>query len=178
MVSAPLVVGVLEAPAVHAQTTLSSFDGRIQTSTNKQFEVATFNENMSDSPNYRLGPPAHGSVTIENVDLRRIVYSAFRTSRQMIIGPAWLDSTRYDMVCKGSDPAGNNEAVWEMMRSLLVDHFKLRYHLEKRALPVYVLSVAKGGPKLTNPRDGQCAADIQAGKPAEASRVRLSRSGL
>lgn len=165
IVPLPLVVGVLETPAVHAQTTLSSFDGRIQTSTNKQFEVATFKENMSDSPSYHLGPPAHGSVSIENIDLRRIVYSAFRTSRQMIIGPAWLDSTRYDMLCKGSDPAGTNEDVWEMMRSLLIDQFKLKYHLEKRTVPVYVLSVAKGGPKLTNPRDGQCAAEIRENKP-------------
>ena len=36
-----------------------------------------------------------------------------------------------------------------MLQKLVVERFKLTFHRDKRELSVYVLSVAKGGPKLT-----------------------------
>jgi uncharacterized protein (TIGR03435 family) len=35
-----------------------------------------------------------------------------------------------------------------MVRKLMADRFQLKFHYEKRELPVYLLTVAKGGPKL------------------------------
>ena len=36
-----------------------------------------------------------------------------------------------------------------MIQKLLVDRFQLKFHTEKKELPVYAMVVAKGGPKLT-----------------------------
>jgi uncharacterized protein (TIGR03435 family) len=43
----------------------------------------------------------------------------------------------------------NYPQVQMMLRSLLVDRFKLAFHREKREVPAYELILAKGGPKLT-----------------------------
>jgi uncharacterized protein (TIGR03435 family) len=75
-----------------------------------------------------------------------------------------LNSTRYDIVGKGPDPNAPNPDVWEMMRSLLADRFKMKYHLESREFNIYALTIAKGGPKLKNPEEGRCAPEIKAGK--------------
>ena len=48
----------------------------------------------------------------------------------------------------------------EMLRSLLAERFQLRAHLETRELPVYALTVAKGGVKL-KPVIGEPAPDAQ-----------------
>jgi uncharacterized protein (TIGR03435 family) len=82
----------------------------------------------------------------------------------LVFGPDWLNSTRYDIVGKGPDPSVTNPEVWEMMRSLLAERFQLKYHVESRQLPIYVLTVAKGGPKLKRPEDGPCGEKIKAGE--------------
>jgi uncharacterized protein (TIGR03435 family) len=142
----------------------NSFSG-MQTSASKAFEVATVKVNNSENPDrWRLGPPGRGSVSIENLDLHKIIASSFRVQDSMVVGPGWLNSTRYDIVGKGPDPNASNPEVWEMMRSLLAERFKLMYHLESREMPIYALTVAKGGPRLTRPEDGRCSAEIKAGK--------------
>jgi bla regulator protein blaR1 len=160
-VAGPLVVGILNTPATHAQT-MSTFDGLIRTSTTKAFEVATVKQNVSGDDTWRLGPPGHGSVSIVNLQLKKILASSFAIQDGMVFGPPSLDSDRYDIVGKGPDPTATNPEVWEMMRSLLVERFHLKFHVETRELPVYALVVAKGGPRLKRPEDGPCAAAIQA----------------
>lgn len=147
--------------AVRAQT--SSFNG-LETSASKSFDVATIKLNDSRGDDWRLGAPQHGTETIHNLDLRKIIASSFRIQDSMVVGPSWLDSSRYDIVAKGPDPSVSNPEVWEMMRSLLRDRFQLKYHLETREMPIFALTVAKGGPKLQNPEDGRCGPAIQAGK--------------
>ena len=43
-----------------------------------------------------------------------------------------------------------------MLRALLEDRFKLKVHREIRQVPVYELTVAKGGPKLKRFEEGRC----------------------
>jgi bla regulator protein BlaR1 len=161
-IAGPVGIGLLRAPVTQAQT-MSSFTG-MQTSAAKQFEVATVKVNRTGSQGWRLGPPAHGSVSIENLQLHRIIASSFRIQDSTVFGPAWLDSTRYDIVGKGPDPNVANPEVWEMMRSLLAERFRMKYHIETRQLPIYALVVAKGGPKLRKPEDGPCASAIREGQ--------------
>jgi uncharacterized protein (TIGR03435 family) len=55
-----------------------------------------------------------------------------------------------------------------MMRVLLADRFQLKYHLETREMPIFALTVAKGGPKLQKPEDGPCGEAIKSGKPCSS----------
>ena len=156
-----LACAALIGPLAIAQAP-NSFSG-LQTSAAKRFDVATVKTSQPETPSH-LGPPGRGSVAIGNLDLHKIIASSFRVQDSMVFGPGWLNDTRYGIVGKGPDPAASNPEVWEMMRSLLAERFKLKYHLETREFSIYALTLAKGGPKLKNPEEGRCAADIKAGK--------------
>jgi uncharacterized protein (TIGR03435 family) len=163
VIAAPVVVGWLTAPAVFAQAA-NSFLG-MATTTEKSFEVATVKRSPEGAEDFRLGPPARGSITIVNLPLRSIIVQSFRTQRWMVFGgPDWITNERYDIVGKGPDPTVANPAVWEMMRSLLVERFHLKWHVEDREMAVFALTVAKGGHKLTPGENGRCAQEIKEGK--------------
>src|SRR4029079_17250176 len=54
-----------------------------------------------------------------------------------------------------------------MVQVLLEDRFRVRVHRETRELPLYILSIAKGGPKLQQYNADGCV-DRGAGTPATA----------
>ncbi len=72
---------------------------------------------------------------------------------QIAGGPDWLRNTGFDIEAKG-DPSATREQLMLMLQSLLEQRFQ--YHRETHELPVYTLSVAKGGPKLEAPKEGGC----------------------
>ena len=162
VVAGPAIVGLLTSSAFAQQG--NSFLG-LATSTDKKFEVATVKLNQSGDERFQLGPPGRGSIRIVNVPLRGIIIQSFRTQRPMVFGiPGWAESERYDIVGKGPDSNATNPEVWEMMRSLLIERFHLKYHIENREMPVYALTVLPGGHKLTLGEAGRCAAEIKEGK--------------
>jgi uncharacterized protein (TIGR03435 family) len=73
-------------------------------------------------------------------------------------GPAWIRSDQFDVqaVMPESAPAytfaqflGRRAPVLQLMlQNLLADRFKLALHREMKEVPVYLLTVAKDGPKL------------------------------
>jgi uncharacterized protein (TIGR03435 family) len=65
--------------------------------------------------------------------------SGFRM--QVVGGPAWVDSARYDIVAKPAGTALRSEMYGPMLRSLLEDRFKLKVHGETREGRVYFLTV-------------------------------------
>ena len=159
----PAVVGLLTAPAAFGQQG-NSFVG-LSTSAEKKFEVATVKVNDQSSPAWHLGPPGRGSISILNRPLRGIIVQSFRTQGNMVFGgPDWIRSTNYDIVAKGPDPSMTNPEVWEMMRSLLIERFHLKYHIEDREMPVFALTVLPSGHKLKLGENGRCAEEIKAGK--------------
>jgi bla regulator protein BlaR1 len=159
----PAVIGFLTASAVFAQDG-NSFVG-LSTSAQKKFEVATVKLNRSGDDDFRLGPPRQGGITIVNVALRGLIVQSFRTQRNMVFGiPGWAESEKYDVVGKGPDPTAANPEVWEMMRSLLIERFHLKYHMQDREMDVFALTVAPRGPKLILGENGRCAEDIKAGR--------------
>jgi uncharacterized protein (TIGR03435 family) len=76
-------------------------------------------------------------------------------------GPDWIGNERFDITGKGPDPSATNPEVWEMMRSLLVERFHLKYHVEDREMAVLALTIAKGGHKLIPGEQGRCADEIK-----------------
>jgi len=81
------------------------------------------------------------------VPLRDYVGMAYGVRIAQISGPAWLADPKFDISAKL--PAGaTSEQVPEMMQALLEERFKLECHRQSNDLPVYVLTVGKGPPKL------------------------------
>jgi uncharacterized protein (TIGR03435 family) len=68
--------------------------------------------------------------------------------------PSWMDTDRYDVVAKAEGNA-TDEQQKLMVRTLLADRFQLKFHHEKKKLPVFVVSVGKGEPKLFPPKDDE-----------------------
>ncbi len=71
-------------------------------------------------------------------------------------GPDWLDSDRYEIVATAPADAPTYQLTGVMMWALLEDRFKLSAHRETREVPVYALSVAKGGHKMSPLKEGSC----------------------
>lgn len=71
--------------------------------------------------------------------------------------PGWMDSDRYDVEAKAPVGVDQNPLHLRLMlRTLLADRFKLALHRESRDADTYVLTVAKGGPKLHRSDDPGC----------------------
>jgi uncharacterized protein (TIGR03435 family) len=71
-------------------------------------------------------------------------------------GPAWITSERYDIDAAAEDAPGQAMMNGPLLQALLADRFQLKIHRENREVPVYALTVAKGGPKLQAAQPGKC----------------------
>jgi uncharacterized protein (TIGR03435 family) len=70
--------------------------------------------------------------------------------------PAWTESDRYTIDAKAESPSTPEMMRGPMMQALLEKRFQLKLHREGREVPVYELSVAAGGAKLTPSTEGSC----------------------
>ena len=69
--------------------------------------------------------------------------------------PAWVSSEHYDISAKSAKPT-SARGLTTMLGPLLEDRFRLKWHRQKKQLPVYYLTVAKSGVKLTPTKPGTC----------------------
>jgi uncharacterized protein (TIGR03435 family) len=70
-------------------------------------------------------------------------------------GPAWIDDVRYDVEAKAEGNASPQQRL-EMLRTLLAERFKLRFHYESKVTAAFILVAGKTGLKLKQrkPDDG------------------------
>lgn len=71
-------------------------------------------------------------------------------------GPKWINSERYSIKARAEGISSQVMMHGPMLQALLEDRFRVRVHHETREVPVYVLSVARGGPKLQPFKEGSC----------------------
>ena len=132
----------------------------------QEFEVATikpadpnrFGIMMRNSP---------GQMNVTGVTLKMLIQQAYNLKDAQIIGASgWITSDRWDITAKAPDSTAEQalpedftkltdaqrktfqERRMAMMQKLLADRFQLKTHKETREMPIYTLTVAKGGPKL------------------------------
>ncbi len=85
-----------------------------------------------------------------NHTLKTLLAAAYNLSPVAISGgPTWVESNRYDILAKTAGEARPSlDEQMAMLRKLLSERFQLGFHREEKQLPIYELTVAKGGPKL------------------------------
>ena len=59
----------------------------------------------------------------------------------------WLNGVRLDIVAKAATPAKDPQ-LYLMLRTLLTGRTGVKAHFEKREMPVYALTIAKGRPEV------------------------------
>jgi uncharacterized protein (TIGR03435 family) len=87
-------------------------------------------------------------ATYTYMSLKQLIAYAYKLRVYEVTGPDWLRTDRFDIAAKLPDGAAKDD-VPEMMESLLEERFKLAAHKETKDVQVLGLTVAKGGPKLT-----------------------------
>ncbi len=129
------------------------------------FDVASIKLNTSGDPSYYFRMMGV-SPSLTNQTLRNIIMWAYRIHDfQLTGGPAWTGTDRWDIEAKTTAGAGIDR-MQLMVQSLLEDRFKVALHREIRELPIFNLTVAKGGLKIQPIKEGACIAH-DPGKPAQ-----------
>jgi uncharacterized protein (TIGR03435 family) len=89
-----------------------------------------------------------GRVSMSGVTARFLIQQAYGVKDfQIIGGPSWMGSERYDISAK-PEGAATPDQVKVMIQGLLKERFQLAFHRETKELPTYALVMAKGGPKF------------------------------
>jgi uncharacterized protein (TIGR03435 family) len=114
------------------------------------FAVATIKPSVPGTQGRSIGIRGR-QFNARNLSLRDLVVFAYDVHPKQVSGyPEWVESERYDIAGQpegeGQPSAAQTKA---MVQKLLAERFKLAFHREKKELPVYAITVAKGGPKLT-----------------------------
>jgi len=122
----------------------------------------------------RGGGPRGDRYTLTGASLRMLLQQGYSKANnaplggqlQIIGGPNWMDSDRYDIDAKADCSGGTltREQLQWMIQSMLQERFQLKSHMETRELPIYNLVVAKDGPKMKKSED-QTAPPFLAGGP-------------
>ena len=120
------------------------------------FEVATVKLTRPDAGGGRGGNAGGSRVqnetfTAVNVTLVDLVKNLYDLHGHQVIGlPAWASSEHYDITGRPDKEGQPSQDQWKiMLRKLLADRFQLKFHKEQRELPVYTLSPAKSGVKIS-----------------------------
>ena len=119
------------------------------------FEVASVKANKSGESNGRLQGLPGGRVQATNMPVRPIITFAYQIAGyQLIGGPGWLASDRYDLNAKMEENVSTTPAVpgatapnpmQLALQNLLEDRFKLKVHRETREMDIYALVLARPG---------------------------------
>ena len=124
------------------------------------FEVATIKLGAPDARGGGLDVSGNRFIA-RNATLKALVqfaYTDFGSDDQIIGGPGWIESARFDVQAKVDQTTAERlaklsyeERVADMrprVGSPLVERFRLKVHAETRTMPLFILTVAKGGPKM------------------------------
>jgi bla regulator protein blaR1 len=124
-------------------------------------EAASVKPSQPGSPYYGVGDirlRAGGQINGDSISVRTLIQLAYRVKDYVLAdGPKWIDNERFDINAKANvglgDPfllaqTGPPSPVELILRSLLIDRFKLATHTETRTSPVYQLVFARPDHRL------------------------------
>jgi uncharacterized protein (TIGR03435 family) len=94
---------------------------------------------------------APGMISANGVPVRLLMRQAFGQLQdfQLVGGPAWITSDRFDIEAKieGGGPI-SPQVIQSVLRQILEERFALKVHRENRELPIYALVLARTDGRL------------------------------
>jgi len=134
------------------------------------FEVVSVKPNNSGDLRATIGVQPGGRFIATNINTLGLIGYAYQLQDYQIVnGPPWLRSERFDVLAKAADdvpmaipqPGGPPNIFQLMVRELLADRFELIAHNEMREMPIFHLVFARAdrrlGPKI---KASTCAAVV------------------
>lgn len=115
-----------------------------------RFEVATIK--VSDPDDKNTGFHTEGTrLYYENETMQDLLAFAYKVNWRQIAGaPDWFTSKHFDVRGRADQPGIPSVAQQqEMLRMLLEERYGLKVHHDHRDMTRVVITLAKGGPKLT-----------------------------
>jgi hypothetical protein len=119
-----------------------------------RYEVASIKRNNGDAEanDCSAAVPAGRGFEGINVTLGSVIRLAYGLQDfQMVGGPKWVDTDRFDIQVRGPQGATESEAP-RRLQSLLAERFALKAHMDTRDHPIYALVLARAdrslGPRL------------------------------
>jgi uncharacterized protein (TIGR03435 family) len=131
------------------------------------YEVVSIRPSPPGQTGSHLRPGPQGGLTGQNVTALFLITFAYNARDYQFVNlPSWISSEHYDLSYTpdkpeaGPSPKMTNQEMeaqfhrqQQRMQAVLRDRFGLVLKAETREMPVYALTVAKGGPKLQPPKD-------------------------
>lgn len=114
------------------------------------WEAATIKP--SDPERQGIGINMNGrNFSTHNTTLRDLLTFTYGLHPNQIVGaPGWVETDKFDLAARPDMPGMPSDLqIKSMMKKLIAERFKLKVHTEKKELSVFLITVAKGGPKLT-----------------------------
>ena len=155
LIAAPLGFGVL-----HGQSTAGSSKAGASSAGLPKYDVASIKPSSPNARGFMLMMMPDG-IDLKDTPPQTLLQMAFDVQPDRIVGaPDWVRSRHFDVNAKVSpeDVPKLAKLTMDQRRAmllpLLAERFGLKYHHEKRELPIYSLVVAKGGPRLTASKVG------------------------
>jgi len=122
-----------------------------------RFEIADVHvtPRVVANPYMEVNPPRDGRYEFHSASMIDLIEAAYGFDFDKILGgPSWLEMDRFEVIARvpvgtnqtappGAAQGALSESVKEMLRSVLVDRFKLTIRQETRPLPGYALTVDK-----------------------------------
>jgi len=153
-----------------------------------EWDVVSVRENKdSDAQSTVDFGATTGELRIRALALQYLIQTGLNYLRpNYVFGvPDWGRAARYDIEAKVA--ATDIEAYkalsalqrFDMLRTILVERFALKIHVEPREFPIYELRVAKGGVKMKEATSGNVYADglKDDGTPAGTDQIRWTGWG-
>ena len=115
-----------------------------------RFEVASLKPSAGQGDVVGIRPAPGGQrYEATKCPIKLMIQVAYRVKAEQIVGgPGWMDTDRFDMEAKAEKPSSGDE-LHVMLMNLLADRLQLKFHHEKKEMRMYALTVGKGEPKLT-----------------------------
>jgi bla regulator protein blaR1 len=147
-IAAPITLGLLNAPAVRAQSPQAD---------TTPYQLASLTPNHSTNNTMRVMITPEGFTYI-NASVKSLITYAYNIQEhQLTGGPGWIETEKYDLVLKsngappqpGTAPDARLESQVRLaIQQVLANRFHLTLTQQDQNMTTYALTVAPGGSKL------------------------------
>jgi uncharacterized protein (TIGR03435 family) len=121
-----------------------------------EFEVATIKPTDPEFKGTRAQIQPTGMVNVSGMPLKQMIQLAWdRNNADLVDAPKWTEDARFDLVARAfasttqtDVPPIEIDTLRQMLRTLLIERFKMKTHFEDRSLNAYTLTASEK-PRLT-----------------------------